>query len=230
VLTYSRLTVGLSAAAFMTRAVREAKRYTEFREAFGQKIGQFPLVRVQLARIERSAKRTTAGAFRLYRDFLAMERGEASNEDKFVVRELVMLQKITTSLDSTDVIRVAMSLFGGHGVMEDFSSLPRLYRDSAINELWEGPRNVLLTQLHNDLKKASSWLSPSAFVARVLRGGPDEIVQTLAAEIEPLIAHPSLVTPDDATLDVCARWDDFCHRLFHAYQELALSEVETGAP
>jgi len=36
VLTYSRLTVGLSGAASMTRAAREACRYTEFREAFGQ--------------------------------------------------------------------------------------------------------------------------------------------------------------------------------------------------
>lgn len=227
VLTYSRLTVGLSAAAFMTRAVREARRYTEFREAFGHRIGQFPLVKVQLRRIERDAKRTTAGAFKLYRDFLAIESGAGSKEQKFVARELVMLQKITASLDSTDVIRTAMSLFGGHGVMEDFSSLPRLYRDSAINELWEGPRNVLLTQLHGDLKKASSWLSPSAFVAEVLAGAPDTVVRQLSAEIEPLVAHPSLLLPDDETLDVCARWDDFCHRLFHGYQDLALAEVES---
>lgn len=226
VLTYSRLTVGLSAAAFMTRAVREAKRYTEFREAFGQKIARFPLVQVQLAVIERSAKRTTAGAFKLYKEFLATERGDASNEDKLAVRELVMLQKITASRDSTDVIRTAMSLFGGHGVMEDFSSLPRLYRDSAINELWEGPRNVLLTQLHTDLKKASSWLSPSAFVARVLRGAPEALVRQLSAEIEPLVAHPSLVAPGDDTLDVCARWDELCDRLFHAYQDVAVSEIE----
>jgi alkylation response protein AidB-like acyl-CoA dehydrogenase len=59
-----------------------------------------------------------------------------------------MLQKITASWDCTDAIRGAMSVFGGHGVMEDFSVLPRLYRDAAVNELWEGPRNVLLTQMH----------------------------------------------------------------------------------
>jgi hypothetical protein len=48
-----------------------------------------------------------------------------------------MLQKITASWDCTDVIRQAMSVFGGHGIMEDFSSLPRRFRDSAINELWK---------------------------------------------------------------------------------------------
>lgn len=75
VLTYSRLTVGLSAAAFMTRAVREAKKYAEFRDAFGLTIGQFPLVAVQLAKIDHAAKRTTAGAFKLYQGFLAPEGG-----------------------------------------------------------------------------------------------------------------------------------------------------------
>ncbi|MEI7894537.1 MAG: acyl-CoA dehydrogenase family protein, partial [Myxococcales bacterium] len=227
VLTSSRLTIGLCAAAFMTRAAREARRYTEFREAFGVTVGQFPMVKVQLARIERSARRTVAGAFKLYRDFLAMQQGAANSRkaDAFTVRELVMLQKITTALDSTDVIRAAMSLFGGHGVMEDFSSLPRLYRDSAINEQWEGPRNVLLTQIHTDLRKAAQWFPPSAFVAHALMGGSSDTVRQLSAEIEALVAHPSLLTPDEATLDVCARWDDFCHRLFHAYQELALSEV-----
>ena len=48
VLTYSRLTVGLSAAAYMTRAAREAQKYAEFRDAFGLMIGQFPLVAVQI--------------------------------------------------------------------------------------------------------------------------------------------------------------------------------------
>ena len=54
--------------------------------------------------------------------------------------------------------------------MEDFSSLPRLYRDSAINELWEGPRNVLLTQVHNDFKKTAASYKPSEFVSNVLSG------------------------------------------------------------
>jgi hypothetical protein len=33
--------------------------------------------------------------------------------------------------------------------------LPRLFRDAAVNELWEGPRNVLLTQIHRDCRRAA---------------------------------------------------------------------------
>ncbi len=133
VLTYSRLTVGLCGAASMMRAWREAARYCEFREAFGQPIGHMPMVVGQLATIEKTAKRTLAGAFRLYGDILALPGGlvpgstadepDDVKRQRFNIRELIMLQKMATSFDAPDILRLAMSLFGGHGVMEDFSAL-----------------------------------------------------------------------------------------------------------
>jgi len=238
VLTFSRLTVGLSAAASMTRAVREAKKYAEFRDAFGLRIAQFPMLAGQIRLMDRTARRTTAAAFRLYRDFLGLEGGlkgglvtdesEGMKRKRFAVRELIMLQKIAASWDCTDVIRAAMSVFGGHGVMEDFSSLPRLYRDSAINELWEGPRNVLLTQIHRDFQRAKSWYAPAAFVKDILEGADGPATVALGAEMEELVAHPSLFAMDEATFAVCSRWDSFCHRLYHAYQDCALQEVESS--
>jgi len=235
VLTLSRLTVGLSGAAGMTRAAREARRYASFREAFGMKIADFPLLACQLEMIETCARRTTAAAFRLYRDFLGLPGGLKGGLDttedlsarkkRFMVRELIMLQKITASWDATDVSRAAMSVFGGHGVIEDFSSLPRLFRDAAINELWEGPRNVLLTQIHRDMQRAARWYGPSEFVSDMLQGADETAVRELAKETERLVSHPSLFTMDDETKDVCRRWDALCHRLFHAYQDLALAEV-----
>jgi alkylation response protein AidB-like acyl-CoA dehydrogenase len=235
VLSYSRLTVGLSAAAFMTRAVREATRYVQFREAFGLKIGNFPLVMGQLQDIQKSARRTTAGAFKLYRSVIdqgglgnASRQGQTLEEKKeaFNIRELIMLQKIAASYDSTDVIRIAMSLFGGHGIMEDFSVLPRLYRDSAVNELWEGPRNVLLMQIHRDLQKASEWYKPEEFVRNILAGGNPEVVDKLAAEMAEIIAYPNLLQADEETIRMSMRWDKICHEFSHTYQDLALAEVE----
>lgn len=236
VLTYSRLTVGLSAAAYMTRAVREALQYAQFRDQFDQKIGRFPLLAYQLKRMDKSAKRTTAGAFKLYRDFLGLPGGlkgdlienepEEIKKKRFDVRELIMLQKITASWDCTDVIREAMSVLGGHGVMEDFSVLPRLYRDSAVNELWEGPRNVLLTQMHRDFQRASKWYDPVEFVQNILKGADQQIIGRLSDEMTELVAHPNLFVFNDKTLEVCERWDRLCGDLYHAYQDLALAEVE----
>ncbi len=235
VLTYSRLTVGLSCAAFMTRAVREARRYAEFRDAFGVRVGQFPMVMGQLRSMETSARRTTAAAFKLYSEFLKPEGGlqggmtkdgpAAMKRKQFEIRELIMLQKIAASWDATDVIRAAMSIFGGHGVMEDFSCLPRLYRDAAVNELWEGPRNVLLTQMHRDFQRASTWYKPGEFVENILEKADSDIIAGLKAEITELVAYPNLFQPDDKTMMICERWDLFCQRLYHAYQDQALKEV-----
>lgn len=239
VLTLSRLTVGLSGAASMTRAAREAKKYSEFREAFGFPIGRFPMLSGQIRSLERHAQRTTAGAFKLYGEFLGLENGLkggmgddeplAARQKRFNVRELIMLQKITASWDCVDVVRQAMSVFGGHGVMEDFSSLPRLYRDAAVNELWEGPRNVLLTQILRDLQRASAWHPASSFVESLLSGADTQTVQELAYEIVEISSRLDPFRMDDETVELCGRWDRFCHKLFHAYQDLALDEVEGRA-
>ena len=238
VLTYSRLTVGLSASAFMTRAVREARQYAAFREAFGVPIGSIPILAGQVREIDNATRRTTAGAFKLYDAFLSLDGGlkggvepdepEAMRRKRFQVRELVMMQKITASKDAVDVIRTAMSVFGGHGVMEDFSCLPRLYRDSAVNELWEGPANVLLMQMHRDFQRASEWYSPDAFVREVLKGLDAATVEPLASEMLELVGYPDLFQMDGKTLEMARGWEGFCHRFFHAYQDLALSEVPGG--
>jgi len=137
-----------------------------------------------------------------------------------------MLQKITAAWDTTDVIRSCMSVFGGHGVMEDFSSLPRLYRDSAVNELWEGPRNVLLMQMHRDFQRISKWYSPMEFTADILKGNDSAIIHELGTEMAELVSHANLLQLVETTMDVCRRWDAFCQRFFHAYQDAALMEVE----
>lgn len=109
--------------------------------------------------------------------------------------------------------------------MEDFSSLPRLFRDSAINELWEGPRNVLLTQIHRDFQRASTWYPPARVVESMLCGADSAVLESLKKEAETLVGHSDLFSPDPETLKVCRRWDRFCHNLTHAYQDLAMAEV-----
>jgi alkylation response protein AidB-like acyl-CoA dehydrogenase len=191
----------------MLRAAREALMYSEFRDVFGRKISQFPLAAHQVQDLVESAQRTIAGAFKLYDMYIKLGRkllpGLKSDEpleilkQRFILRELILMQKITTAYESVNVIRKAMSIFGGHGVMEEFSSLPRLLRDAMVNELWEGPRNVLLTQIYRDLQRAARWYDPAGFVADTLKGVPR----------------------------AAGEWEEFCDGFFRAYQEQALEEV-----
>jgi hypothetical protein len=57
----------------MTRAALEARPYSEIREAFGRRFGRFPMVAGQIAGLEKSAERSTAGVFKLYRKFLQLD-------------------------------------------------------------------------------------------------------------------------------------------------------------
>jgi len=235
VLTLSRLTVGLASAAYMTRAAREAAGYARFREVFGQKISDFPMAQAQLDDMAHTARRTTAGGFKTYRLFY--EAGGLSRSPDpslparrrtFDARELVMLQKFVASEDCTDVIHEAMGVFGGNGIVEDFSSLPRLFRDSSVNELWEGPRNVLQAQIHRDLQRAASWYPPSEFVASLLAGGDPVAVAALSREVSEIVSRPSLLARDASTVAACRRWDAACRDLMHAFQDIALREVEAS--
>lgn len=236
VLSCSRLTIGIFSAAVMSRAVREATNYAKFRQAFGRPIEDFPMLAGQLEQMRVRAQRTTAGFFKFYRHLQQLEGGLLNNNDQtqsisqkrhiFEVRELILLQKIVSAADSVDVLRTAMSVFGGHGVIEDFSSLPRLYRDAMVNELWEGPRNVLLSQIYRDFRQASDWYPANEFVTNILRGSNSFLVKQLSRDMLAQVSNASFDCLEDAGIEQCEEWAHCCERLFHTYQDNALAEVE----
>ena len=235
VLTMSRIAVATSSASAMTRAAREAVVYSQFRDVFGKKIWEWPLATDQLRYLVHAAQRTTAGAFKVYDLFIRLDKklqpGLASKESpetqklRFDLRELIILQKIATAYETVDVIRKAMSILGGHGVIEDFSALPRLFRDATVNELWEGPRNTLLMQIFRDIQRVATWYPPKEFVGNLLRGADQSIIDALAATLGDFLSKPPFFALEPGAPERAAAWDRFCDTLFKAFQERALEEV-----
>ncbi|GMA60156.1 acyl-CoA dehydrogenase family protein [Alicyclobacillus fastidiosus] len=233
VLTKSRLDIGGASAAYMLRAFREANLYANFyanfRTVFGKRIVDYPLAARQLRELRLVAERTTAGAldvFHHYQSASAQGSDEALRRRVFQSRELVLMQKITAAQDAVDAIRKAISLYGGHGIMEDFSCLPRLLRDAMINELWEGPKNLLLTQIYRDLHRVSSWYSATQFAFDILQGLDEGRIRSYACELETLLAEPLTEAPSDHLLDVAEEFEKLCMGMFRARQELARCRVE----
>jgi len=238
VLSLSRLHIGIGSGAGGLRCVREANLYAQYRTAFGINLSLFPLMINQMNRLEHSAKRTAAAAFKIFAEFIELgERLAAGMKEltqikdlterkrRFRLRELIMLQKIVTCHDAPEQIRVAISFFGGHGIMEDFTPLPRFHRDTMIQELWEGPRNVLLTQIHRDFQRAKDWYPPDQFVRDILIGGDSDIIEPLAGKFHRVMSHDSLLKNDAKTLAICQDWENISTILFHAYQDQALAEL-----
>ncbi|TXT62118.1 MAG: hypothetical protein BAJALOKI3v1_670018 [Promethearchaeota archaeon] len=239
VLSISRLHVAFGMAAAALRVSREATLYAQFREAFGVPVSNFPLMINQINDLNLYAKRAAAGAFKIYSEYIHFgeelisgirELQEIENmkerRRRFRLRELIMLQKIVVADDAPAMTRMAISFFGGHGVMEDFLSFPRFFRDSIIMELWEGPRNVLLTQIHRDFQRVADWYPADEFVKDLLDGLEDERVNDLAIRFNNIISHETLLKADEETLQLCRDWQNLSNELFHAYQDLAVKQLD----
>ena len=166
VLNTSRLFNALACAGAMWRAYTVADTFARHRRAFGQPIDRFPLIQQSLATLYAEALAATASTF----DLVAME---ADTQRQAVWRLGLNMNKYWTSIRNTRMQCQAIEVLGGNGTIEDFSPLPRLYRDAMVTESWEGTHNVLAAQCQRDMHRYrlhEGWLEDAA---RRLRGVPD---------------------------------------------------------
>src|SRR3990167_10241670 len=58
-------------------------------------------------------------------------------EEDALFRTAVNVNKYACSIDAGLVVHHAIEILGGNGTIEDFSPLPRLYREVPVQESWE---------------------------------------------------------------------------------------------
>jgi acyl-CoA dehydrogenase len=153
VLNTSRWINALGSTGIMRRAYVEACTYARTREAFGQRIVQFPLVRDTLATMK--CEQMAGLSSTLYLTWLIdhLDGGKATEHEHAMFRFLVNANKYVTSIAASDVAHMALEVLGGNGTIEDFSPVPRLLRDNMVFESWEGTHNVLTAQVLRDSAK-----------------------------------------------------------------------------
>jgi len=81
---------------------------------------------------------------------LAMSDAGGGEDLRAARRTHVNINKYWTAIACTAVVRDAIELLGGNGTIEEFSVLPRLYRDAIVIESWEGTHNTLCAQVLRD--------------------------------------------------------------------------------
>jgi hypothetical protein len=133
-----------------------------------------------------------------------LDEGTASEEETKLHRFLVNANKYVTSITATEVVHTAIEVLGGNGTIEDFSPLPRLYRDSIVFESWEGTHNVLCAQVHRDcdrlglLDTVFAWIDDALAQTSPERARDVEFVQAAVEGLEDIIRkslQSSLMTP-----------------------------------
>jgi hypothetical protein len=110
-----------------------------------------------------------------------IDAGTATTDDVAWHRLLVNANKFVTSITATGVVRRGIEALGGNGTIEDFSPLPRLYRDAIVFESWEGTHNVLCMQVLRDLARLDA-----VDLAVERSGGGEE----LAARLRRSVSEP----------------------------------------
>lgn len=149
-LNTSRWLNAVGSTGIMSRTYLEASSFAHYRQAFGTPIESFEAVREQLALMKIESSAALASTMALTELVAKIDEGTATSSDVGVHRFLVNANKYVTSITASDVVHRGIEVLGGNGTIEDFSPLPRLYRDAVVFESWEGTHNVLCAQVRRD--------------------------------------------------------------------------------
>ena len=150
---HTRLDCCLGASAGMRSAVANAIHHTSQRAAFGRLLIDQPLMRNVLADLAIESEAATIGAMRLARAYdESLERmpagSSASPAGPSGSEEATQFKRISNAVLKYWLCKravphagEALECFGGNGFVEE-SGMPRLYRESPLNSIWEGSGNV----------------------------------------------------------------------------------------
>jgi len=136
---HTRLDCVIGSAAMMRRALTEALHHCRHRSAFGKKLIDQPLMRAVLADLAIESEAATALMMRLARAYDG-RRGD-STEGPFA-RLATAISKFWVCKRATPLVGEALECLGGNGYVEE-SGLPRVFRESPLNSIWEGSGNVI---------------------------------------------------------------------------------------
>ena len=153
----TRLDCVLGSAALMRRAVAEAAWHVSRRQAFGDPLSEKPLMQNVIADLALESEAATALAIRLAH---AVDRPD--DEHEVALRRIGLpLAKLWVCKRTPAHVAEALECLGGNGYVEE-SGMPRLFRESPLNSIWEGSGNVnaldVLRALGRSPQSLEAWL------------------------------------------------------------------------
>jgi putative acyl-CoA dehydrogenase len=130
---HTRLDCLIGSAAGMRWGTAQAIHHARHRSAFGQPLSEQPLMQNVLADLAVESEAATATAMRVARAY--------DEDDAPFRRFATAVMKYWVCKRGPQHAIEALECLGGNGYVEE-SGMPRLYRDSPLNSIWEGSGNV----------------------------------------------------------------------------------------
>jgi len=135
----TRLDCMVGSTSIMRAALSQAIWHAEHRRAFGRRLSEHPAMAQVLADLALEQEAALAMSFRVARAFDDAPRSEHAAA---IARILTPVAKYWVCKRTPSFVYEAMECLGGAGYVEE-SPMPRYFRQSPLNSIWEGSGNVI---------------------------------------------------------------------------------------
>jgi putative acyl-CoA dehydrogenase len=166
---HTRLDCVLGGATGMRAGVAQAIHHTTHRSVFGRELVEQPLMRNVLADLAIESEAATISALRLARAYDEAIAGDDEAQQLKRVANAVL--KYWICKRAVAHAGEALECLGGNGYVEE-SGMPRLFRESPLNSIWEGSGNVQCLDVLRAMVKSPASLE--TFFAEVEEGAVAE--------------------------------------------------------
>jgi len=165
----------IGSSAGMRQAFVQASHHCHQRSAFGAKLSDQPLMQNVLADLAIESEAAMTYTLRVAR---ALDNQDNEHE-KLLARLATPVGKYWICKRTANHAYEAMECIGGSGVMED-CIMPRLFRESPVNAIWEGSGNVQCLDTLRAIEKQPETLDAFFKEAAEARGNDRRFDQFLA--------------------------------------------------
>ena len=182
---HTRLDCVAGSSGTMRQAVTQAAWHCAHRHAFGSRLIDKALMSNVLADLELEVEAITLMMVRLSGAF---DRAPVDPAEQAFRRLATPIAKYWATKQCTGVVREALECLGGNGYIEE-SIMPRLFRESPVNAIWEGSGNVIALDVVRVLARDRDAID--AFLAEVEMGRGehrvlDERIDSLRSDLHDL--------------------------------------------
>ena len=187
---HTRLDCIVGAASVMRQALTQAGHHAGHRSAFGRTLVDQPLMTNVLADLAVESEAATLTMLRLA---AAYDRGDDAGESAFR-RLATAVAKYWICKRQPGLVGEALECLGGNGYVEE-SGMPRLFRESPLNGIWEGSGNVICLDVLRAIQREPA--SVEAFRSELATAaGADERYDAHVARLDRELT--ALGDPDEA--------------------------------
>ncbi|WP_323172909.1 acyl-CoA dehydrogenase family protein [Natrialba sp. PRR66] len=229
-LNLERLSNAAASCGIIGRVLLESKIYAANREAFGETIDQYPLMRADLVDMAVTHEAATTYVFEAARLLSERERaeraGETADDAYRLMRLLIPIAKARTARMAVETASYGMEIHGGNGYVNDFVT-NRLLRDAQVLPIWEGTENVLSLDVLRALSREDAHEPLQAAIEARLETVSHPALADTAATVEDeyhdlLTALATLAGADDEYAQLSAK--RLAHYLFDVFTAALLLE------